>query len=118
MMLLMSPLRSARSMWGEEAAALTGRSTAAARKKSQPNRSATTPRMPRVWRAVPCKTWNVGYRWVFLAGVESDAMGAESVQPNADEDVMRDFRRQARSVAHLDAREQQNLLERSAAGDR
>src|SRR5207302_3972295 len=49
MMVLMSPLRSASSTRGVEAAALMGSSTAAAM-AAQPRRSATRARMFRVWQ--------------------------------------------------------------------
>ncbi len=45
-------------------------------------------------------------------------MGAERVEPDADEAVMRDLRRQARHAGQLEASEQRDLLDSSAAGDR
>src|SRR2546429_7246082 len=58
MMVLMSPLRSASSTRGVEAAALMGSSTAAAM-AAQPRRSATRARMFRVWQGA---MENVGHR--------------------------------------------------------
>jgi len=45
-------------------------------------------------------------------------MGAQRVEPSGDDDVMRDLRRQARVAPRIESGEQQDLLERSAAGDR
>ena len=55
---------------------------------------------------------------VFWPGVKSDAMGAERIERDSDDAVMRDLRRQARHAPQLEAGEQKNLLDRCAAGDR
>ncbi len=44
-------------------------------------------------------------------------MGAERVERDFDDEVMRDLRRQARHAAQLAQGEQKNLLDRSAGGD-
>src|SRR5260370_28322768 len=118
MMLLISPLRSACSTCGVEATTFSGRSTAAVAKITQHRRSATLARMLRVWRDGECKAWNMGRRGAFEPGVESDAMGVQPVEPNADEAIMHDLRRQAGLTAPLESERQSALLERSAEGDR
>ena len=45
-------------------------------------------------------------------------MGVQPVEPNADDAIMGDLRRQARRTAPLESEKQKALLERSAEGDR
>src|SRR5207302_1939773 len=47
-----------------------------------------------------------------------DAMGAQPVPPDGEEEVMRDLRQQARTTASIEPGEQERLLEKSALGDR
>ncbi len=45
-------------------------------------------------------------------------MGAQPVQPDADNTVLRELRKQARSARPLDEDEEERLLEKAATGDR
>lgn len=45
-------------------------------------------------------------------------MGAQPVQPDADETVLRELRQQARAARPLDEDEEERLLEKAATGDR
>ncbi|HKW72392.1 MAG TPA: hypothetical protein VJQ08_06150 [Candidatus Dormibacteraeota bacterium] len=45
-------------------------------------------------------------------------MGAQPVEPDADENALRELRSRARSAPRLDEDEEESLLERAAAGDR
>src|SRR5690348_6856661 len=118
----MSPLRSACSTWGAAAIAAAGARARAPAKSSQPNRSATRARMPRVWQgAAPSADVKRG---TSAAGrgpkgrVKSVGMSMEPVQPDGEEEALRELRRRARTAPSLTDREEARLLEQSSRGDR
>src|SRR5438105_3295188 len=92
--LLMSPLRSACSMWGVAARAVAGARAMAAAKTVHPKRSASRARMPRVWQGGACAA-DVK-RGTSPAGgrrrprVESVGMSAQPFPPEGDEAAVRE----------------------------
>src|SRR5712691_7524086 len=112
--LLMSPLRSACSTWGEAAMAAAGARARPAANTSHPNRSAARARMLRVWQGAgptaDVKRGTSAALGLRRARVKSVGMSAEPVHPDGEEAAMSELRHRARMTPPLADGEEARLV--------